>query len=59
MRGLFEEGAYRGPGGDSAALNDFIIGKLLFDPSLNGQELIDEWMVAYYGNASPYLTAYM
>ena len=56
---MFEEGAYRGPGGDSGLLNEYLIGKLLWDPSLNGQELIDGWLTAYYGPAAPYLSAYM
>ena len=49
----------RGPGGDSGLLNEYLIGKLLWDPSLNGQELIDGWLTAYYGPAAPSLSAYM
>eukprot|EP01048_Picozoa_sp_COSAG05_P011516 COSAG05_NODE_1088_length_5921_cov_1.791137_2_plen_292_part_00 len=60
VKGVFEEGAFRGPGGDMAALKDFVVGKLLFQPELNGQELIELFLQEYYGTvASPYVRSYM
>ena len=57
--GIYEEGAYRGPGGDMAALKAYLISRMLWDPTLDPEKEIDEFLVHYYQNASSFVRLYM
>ena len=59
VKGVFEQGAYQSPGGEFAELKSWMLAKLLWDPSRDGQELIDEFCNGYYGPAAPFILAYI
>lgn len=46
--GLFEQGDYQTETGDFVQLRNWVISKLLWDPSLDPNELIDEFLAGYY-----------
>jgi Domain of unknown function (DUF4838)/Glycosyl hydrolase family 67 N-terminus len=53
VKGLFFEGAYgKGGGGSDAELRSYVIAKLLWDPMLDANAIIDEWMSGVYGPAA-------
>jgi len=43
---------------DLAELKQYYIAKLLWDPYLNGDSLINRFLDKYYGNAAPYIREY-
>ena len=52
--GLFEQGAYSpGGGAELAELRSWVLAKLLWDPSRDGEALIREFVVGAYGPAAP------
>ncbi|EGD82397.1 hypothetical protein PTSG_03040 [Salpingoeca rosetta] len=59
VRGIFEEGAYCGPGGDMDELKDYLIGQLLFNASQSDDAVIDRFLHLYYGAAGPHVATYM
>jgi len=59
VAGIFEEGSYNSPGGDMEILKDYIIGRMLTDPTLNATTLIQAFLDGYYSKASPFVTEYM
>jgi len=59
VRGLFEQGAYQSYGAEMAELRAWVLAKLLWDPSLDAQKLIDEFLDGYYGPAAPHIRAYL
>ena len=59
VKGLFEQGAYTSNGAEMAELRAWVLAKLLWDPTLDGQELIDEFIAGYYGPASPHIKDYL
>eukprot|EP00040_Diaphanoeca_grandis_P040881 m.262228 g.262228 ORF g.262228 m.262228 type:complete len:773 (+) comp44826_c0_seq1:107-2425(+) len=60
VRGIFQEGAYTGPGGDMNELKDFILSRMMWDPTLNDSLLIDEFLTGYYGaEAGPLVRIYL
>jgi hypothetical protein len=59
VKGIFEQGAYTSNGAEMAELRAWVMAKLLWDPSLDGQELIDEFIAGYYGPAGPYIKNYL
>jgi hypothetical protein len=44
---------------EMAELRAWILAKLLWDPTLDGQELIDEFIAGYYGPPGPYIKEYL
>ena len=38
VRGIFQEGAYTGSGGEMCELKDYLLGRMMFDPSRNASE---------------------
>ena len=46
---VLQEGSYGTAGGDMDALKDYLVGRLLWDPTQNPQHLIDEFIVGYFG----------
>lgn len=60
VKGVYVEGDNRSKGvGDFVQLRAWITGKLLWNPQLNQNELIDEFLNGYYGAAGPYLKKYI
>ncbi len=59
VKGVFEQGAYQSPGGEFAELKAWMLAKLLWDPSRETDELIDEFCRGYYGAAAPFIREYI
>ena len=59
VKGIFEQGAYGTYGAEMAELRAWVLAKLLWDPSKDGQELIDEFVDGYYGPAGPHIEVYL
>ncbi|NLE59225.1 MAG: DUF4838 domain-containing protein [Planctomycetes bacterium] len=57
--GLFEQGAYHTNGAEMMELRTWVLAKMLWNPSLNADELIDEFLNGYYGPAAPHVRAYL
>ncbi len=58
--GVFFEGAYPpGGGGEMAELKSWVMARMLWDSKADGYKLVDEFLQAVYGKASPYLRAYI
>jgi hypothetical protein len=49
VKGLFEQGAYQGNGGEMAELKAWVLARLLWNPSLDDRALIREFCEGYYG----------
>ena len=60
VKGIFEEAApaYAHPGQEFAELRSWVLGKLLWDPSLDTDELVHEFIAGYYKSASDPLREY-
>jgi hypothetical protein len=59
VKGIFEQGAYTTNGAEMAELRAWVLAKLLWNPTLDGQKLIDEFIEGYYGPAAPHIKAYL
>jgi hypothetical protein len=59
VKGIFEQGAYTTNGAEMAELRAWVLAKLLWDPTRDGQELIDEFIAGYYGAAGPRIQQYL
>jgi hypothetical protein len=59
VKGIFEQGAYTTNGAEMAELRAWVLAKLLWNPSLDGQKLIDQFIEGYYGPAGPHVKAYL
>ena len=59
VKGIFEQGAYSTNGAEMAELRAWVLAKLLWDPTRDGQKLIDEFIEGYYGPAGPHIKAYL
>jgi len=59
VKGIFDQGAYTSNGAEMAELRAWILAKLLWNPTLDGQELIDEFIAGYYGPAGPHIKEYL
>jgi len=57
--GLFEQGAYHTWGAEMMELRAWVLAKLLWDPSLDADKLIAEFIDGYYGPAAPHIRAYL
>jgi hypothetical protein len=51
-KGVFELGAYQGYGGEMAEMRDWVLAQLLWNPQLDQNKLIQEFLKGYYGNAA-------
>lgn len=57
--GLFEQGDYYCDAGDFVRMRNWVISRLMWDPDLEENKLIDEFLTGYYGEkAAPYLQQY-
>jgi hypothetical protein len=59
VKGIIEQGDHNSNGGEMAELRAWVLAKLLWDPSLDGQVLIDEFIDGYYGPAAEPIRAYI
>lgn len=59
VKGIFEQGAYTTNGAEMAELRAWVLAKLLWDPSRDGQQLIDEFIDGYYGPAAGNIRIYL
>ncbi len=59
VKGIFEQGAYTTNGAEMAELRAWVLAKLLWDPSRNGNQLVNEFIEGYYGPAGPYINKYL
>jgi hypothetical protein len=59
VKGIFEQGAYQSYGAEMAELRAWVLAKLLWNPNLDGQMLIDEFIDGYYGPAAPHIKEYL
>ena len=59
VRGIFFEGAYAGGGGGSdAELRSWVMAKLMWNPDLDSNALVTEWMNGVYGKAAKPMRAW-
>ena len=49
VKGVFEEGAYAGPGAEMAELRSWVLAQLLWNPQQDDRALIKEFLRGYYG----------
>jgi len=57
--GVYLEGDYAdGGGGENAELRSYVMARLLWNPSLDMDSIINEFMAAYYGKAARPMRAY-
>ena len=59
VKGIFEQGAYTTNGAEMAELRAWVLAKLLWNPSRDGEALINEFIEGYYGPAAPDIKAYL
>jgi hypothetical protein len=59
VKGLFEQGNRHSHGGDFEVLKQWVLAKLLWNPSLDGKKLIDQFVREYYQEAGPGVLAYI
>jgi hypothetical protein len=59
VKGLFEQGNRHSPGGDFAVLKNWVLAKLLWNPSLDGRALVDQFVREYYEDAAPEVARYI
>ena len=60
VKGVFEQGSYgQGGGGEFAELRGYMLAKLLWNPYINVEEVMDDFLNGYYGNAGPYIKRYI
>jgi len=59
VKGIFEQGAYTSMGAEMAELRAWVLAKLLWNPALDAQSLINEFLTGYYGPAAPHIGNYI
>jgi len=59
VKGVFEEGAYGGPGADMAELRAWLLAQLLWNPQQDDHALINEFLEGYYGKAGKPIRQYL
>lgn len=55
---VFSEGVYDTTGGDFYELRAYLLAKLLWNPDINVDEIIDDFMKGYYQSSSVYMKMY-
>jgi len=53
VRGVFMQAAYTTIGAEFSDLRNYLTSRLLWDPNLSGEALIDEFLQLHYGRAAP------
>ncbi len=59
VRGIFEQGGYTSPGAEFAELKAWVLAKLLWNPKLDDQALVAEFVQGYYGAAAGPMAKYI
>jgi hypothetical protein len=59
VKGVFEEGAYGGPGADMAEMRAWVLAQLLWNPQQDDSKLINEFLAGYYGAAAKPIRQYL
>ena len=59
VKGVFEEGAYGGPGADMAEMRAWLLAQLLWNPQQDDRALINEFLQGYYGKAAKPIRRYL
>jgi hypothetical protein len=59
VAGIMVQGNYVSPGGDLAALKNYVWGRLLWDPALDTEALVREFCRGYYGPAAENILQYV
>lgn len=59
VTGIFEQGAYTSYGAEMAELRAWALAKLLWDPTRDGEALVNEFLSGYYGPAASSIKAYL
>ena len=59
VKGIFEQGAYQSYGSEMAELRAWVLAKLLWEPTRDGEKLANEFIEGYYGPAAPEIKAYL
>jgi hypothetical protein len=59
VKGIFEEGAYQSPGAEFAELKAWVQAKAMWNPNLDNQQLLNEFVAGYYGPAAPFIGQYI
>ncbi len=59
VRGIFEQGAYTSLGAEFAELKAWVLAKLLWNPRLDDQALVREFVHGYYGAAAAPMSEYI
>jgi hypothetical protein len=52
VKGVFEEGAYAGPGAEMAEMRNWVLAQLLWNPRQDDRRLIREFLEGYFGPES-------
>ena len=53
VRGMFMQACSSSHGNEFEELRNYTLSRLIWDPTLDGQRLMDEWLDLYYGPAAP------
>lgn len=56
--GIMEEADHSGKGGEFSELRAYLISRLLWNPDCDTEEVINDFIVGYYGNAGKYIRQY-
>jgi hypothetical protein len=59
VRGVFEQANNSSLGGEFAELRGWVLARLLWNPDLDPETLIREFLEGYYGSAAPWIAAYL
>ena len=59
VKGVFEQGCASPGGGEFTGLRAYILSKALWNPDLDENLLMDEYLCGVYGAAAPYLRKYL
>ena len=59
VRGIFEQGGYNSLGAEFAELKAWVLAKLLWNPQLDDQALVREFVHGYYGSAAAPILEYI
>ncbi len=59
VRGVFEQGAYQGFGGEMGELRAWVLAQLLWNPQQDDRALIQEFLQGYYGPAAKPIARYL
>ena len=59
VKGVFEQGCAAEGGGEFTGLRAYLLSKALWDPDIDENLVIDEYLTGVYGQAGPYMRLYL